>query len=432
MYRDKRLAGFDAAAVVEVIEHLDAPRPAQLRAGRLRVRTADDGRPDDPEPRVQRQVRSASGGRVPPPRPPLRVDARGVRGVGRRVAAETGTACASCRSGRKTRARRADPDGGVRRRMSRALEIPELSLVLLVGASGSGKSTFARTHFLPTEVLSSDFCRGLVSDDENDQDATGDAFDLLHYIAAKRMARGRLTVVDATNVQPRGPPPPRQPRTGVPLPSGRDRLRPLRAAVPGPKPRPPGPRLRPACDPQPAAAAQARRCVGSSAKASGRSTSSTRPRRSRPPRSSASRSGTTRRPSTARSTSSATCTAAPRARAAAGAARLRGRRGARGRVPGRRSRLRASRGADGGLRRRPRRPRAAHPRQPANRAEHGRARLGARVPGNHDMKFVRELRGRDVQITHGLDRSPRASSTRSRRTAARRHATRRSASSTGW
>ncbi len=86
--------------------------------------------------------------------------------------------------------------------MSRALEIPELSLVLLVGASGSGKSTFARTHFLPTEVISSDFCRGLVSDDENAQDATGDAFDLLHYIAAKRMARGRLTVVDATNVQP--------------------------------------------------------------------------------------------------------------------------------------------------------------------------------------------------------------------------------------
>jgi protein phosphatase len=82
------------------------------------------------------------------------------------------------------------------------LEIPELSLVVLVGASGSGKSTFARTHFLPTEVVSSDFCRGLVSDDENAQDATGDAFELLHYIAGKRMMRGRLTVVDATNVQP--------------------------------------------------------------------------------------------------------------------------------------------------------------------------------------------------------------------------------------
>jgi protein phosphatase len=80
--------------------------------------------------------------------------------------------------------------------------IPELSLVLLVGPSGSGKSSFARKHFLPTEVVSSDFCRALVSDNENDQSATSDAFDLLHEIVRKRLARGRLTVVDATNVQP--------------------------------------------------------------------------------------------------------------------------------------------------------------------------------------------------------------------------------------
>src|SRR5690348_13920632 len=86
--------------------------------------------------------------------------------------------------------------------MSRQLEIPELSLVVLIGVSGSGKSTFGRTHFLPTEIVSSDFCRGLVADDENAQDATGDAFELLHYIAGKRLERGRLTVVDATNVQP--------------------------------------------------------------------------------------------------------------------------------------------------------------------------------------------------------------------------------------
>ena len=71
-----------------------------------------------------------------------------------------------------------------------------------IGASGSGKSTFARKHFKPTEVLSSDFCRGLVADDENDQTATKDAFEILHFIAAKRLAAGRLTVVDATNVQP--------------------------------------------------------------------------------------------------------------------------------------------------------------------------------------------------------------------------------------
>ncbi|GAB2856189.1 polynucleotide kinase-phosphatase [Nocardioides pacificus] len=81
------------------------------------------------------------------------------------------------------------------------LGIPELSLVLLVGVSGSGKSTFAAQHFGPFEVLSSDYCRGLVSDDENDQAATKDAFEVLHYIAGKRLAAGRLTVVDATNVQ---------------------------------------------------------------------------------------------------------------------------------------------------------------------------------------------------------------------------------------
>jgi protein phosphatase len=81
------------------------------------------------------------------------------------------------------------------------VKVPELSLIVLIGASGSGKSTFAARNFLPTEVLSSDFCRGLVSDDENDQAATNDAFDVLHYIAGKRLAAGRLTVVDATNVQ---------------------------------------------------------------------------------------------------------------------------------------------------------------------------------------------------------------------------------------
>src|SRR5580704_5448298 len=81
------------------------------------------------------------------------------------------------------------------------LAIPELAVVALVGPSGSGKSSFARKHFLPTEILSSDFCRGLVSDDENSQAATNDAFDVLHYIAAKRLAAGRLVAVDATNVQ---------------------------------------------------------------------------------------------------------------------------------------------------------------------------------------------------------------------------------------
>lgn len=81
------------------------------------------------------------------------------------------------------------------------ITIPELSLVVLMGASGSGKSTFARRHFLPTEVLSSDHCRALVSDNENDQAATVDAFEVLHFIAGKRLERGKLVVIDATNVQ---------------------------------------------------------------------------------------------------------------------------------------------------------------------------------------------------------------------------------------
>ncbi|MFJ2773925.1 polynucleotide kinase-phosphatase [Streptomyces sp. NPDC087300] len=83
----------------------------------------------------------------------------------------------------------------------RTLPVTDLSLVVLVGATGSGKSTFARRHFKPTEVISSDFCRGLVADDENDQGASRDAFDVLHYIAGKRLAAGRRTVVDATSVQ---------------------------------------------------------------------------------------------------------------------------------------------------------------------------------------------------------------------------------------
>ncbi|MCY2932358.1 MAG: polynucleotide kinase-phosphatase [Planctomycetota bacterium] len=82
------------------------------------------------------------------------------------------------------------------------ITVPTLSLVVLIGPSGSGKSTFARKHFLATEVLSSDACRGMVADDENEQSATKDAFAVLHFIAGKRLAAGRLTVIDATNVQP--------------------------------------------------------------------------------------------------------------------------------------------------------------------------------------------------------------------------------------
>jgi protein phosphatase len=82
------------------------------------------------------------------------------------------------------------------------LILPELSLVILIGPSGSGKSTFARRCFLSTEVISSDFCRGLITDNENDQAITSEAFDLLRTITSKRLAAGHLTVIDATNVHP--------------------------------------------------------------------------------------------------------------------------------------------------------------------------------------------------------------------------------------
>jgi len=83
-----------------------------------------------------------------------------------------------------------------------AVRIPEGSLVVLIGPSGSGKSTFAGRHFLPTEVLSSDACRAMVCDDQTQQSVTKQAFEILHFIAARRLSAGRRTVIDATNVLP--------------------------------------------------------------------------------------------------------------------------------------------------------------------------------------------------------------------------------------
>lgn len=85
--------------------------------------------------------------------------------------------------------------------MPSSIEIPQFALVLLVGASGTGKSTFAGRHFRPTEVVSSDRARGWVADDETDQSTTPDAFELVHAIVDKRLKHRRLTVVDATNVE---------------------------------------------------------------------------------------------------------------------------------------------------------------------------------------------------------------------------------------
>ena len=93
----------------------------------------------------------------------------------------------------------ADRLGG--RSVSPPILLPSDALVLLIGVAASGKSTFARAHFAPTEVLSSDQLRAMITDDPGAQGATDDAFDLLHRILAMRLRRGRLTVVDATNVE---------------------------------------------------------------------------------------------------------------------------------------------------------------------------------------------------------------------------------------
>lgn len=81
------------------------------------------------------------------------------------------------------------------------IKIPELCVVALIGTSGSGKSTFAKKHFKSTEILSSDYCRGLVSDDENNLEVTSEAFELLYFIARQRLTKAKLVVIDATNVQ---------------------------------------------------------------------------------------------------------------------------------------------------------------------------------------------------------------------------------------
>ncbi len=88
------------------------------------------------------------------------------------------------------------------REQGRVIAIPELCLVTLIGASSSGKSTFAARHFAPTEVLSSDAYRAIVGDDPNDQSVTAPAFDALHYVASARLKLGRMAVVDATSVKP--------------------------------------------------------------------------------------------------------------------------------------------------------------------------------------------------------------------------------------
>jgi protein phosphatase len=97
------------------------------------------------------------------------------------------------------------------------ITIPELALVVLIGAAGSGKSTFAQRRFPPTAIVSSDRCRAMISDDENDQSASAEAFALAHAIVGKRLSFGKLTVLDATNVHPDA-------RKGASLSGGRRRF----------------------------------------------------------------------------------------------------------------------------------------------------------------------------------------------------------------
>src|SRR5437660_183302 len=128
------------------------------------------------------------------------MDPAGVSGVGESGWGRARLHCAvPARRDGGSRGRATHADGGVH---PMTIEIPELALVILIGPSASGKSTFARKHFKPTEIITSDLCRALVADDENAQDATAAAFEVLHLIASKRLESGRLTVIDATNVQP--------------------------------------------------------------------------------------------------------------------------------------------------------------------------------------------------------------------------------------
>ena len=194
--------------------------------------------------------------------------------------------------------------------MSTEIRIPDLCLVVLVGVSGSGKSTFAARHFAPTEIVSSDFCRALVSDDANDQTATGAAFEVLHTIAAKRLESGRIVVIDATSVRPDD----RAPLVEL---AKRHHVFPVAIVLDTPaevcraaQRRPRRPRLRRARRSATSATRSADRSRASAARDSGASTSCTVSTRSTPRPSSASRCGPTSATRPVRSTSSATSTAA--------------------------------------------------------------------------------------------------------------------------
>jgi predicted kinase len=79
--------------------------------------------------------------------------------------------------------------------------VPDPSLVLLVGAAGAGKSTFAARRFAPDEIRSSDMLRAALTGDATDQSRNRLVFALLHRDVERRLGAGLLTIVDATNVE---------------------------------------------------------------------------------------------------------------------------------------------------------------------------------------------------------------------------------------
>ena len=197
-YQDQRLAGFDAAVAMEVIEHIDPDRMEAFEAAVFGGAQPGAVIITTPNSEYNALFEDLPSRRIQAPGSPLRVDAGTIPGLGPSGCRSPGLPGAfPGHRHRTSQLGRADPDGGIH---PLKLEIPELCLVALVGPSGSGKSTFAARHFKPTEVISSDACRAMVADDPNDQAATPEAFALLNYIASTRLRTGRLTVIDATSV----------------------------------------------------------------------------------------------------------------------------------------------------------------------------------------------------------------------------------------
>ncbi|HXM59029.1 MAG TPA: AAA family ATPase [Candidatus Dormibacteraeota bacterium] len=83
-----------------------------------------------------------------------------------------------------------------------SIQVRPGSLVVLIGAPGAGKTTFAHRHFRGSEVLSSDLFRRLLADDETDMSVTTQAFGLLDQVLAIRLRRRLVSVVDAINGRP--------------------------------------------------------------------------------------------------------------------------------------------------------------------------------------------------------------------------------------